>query len=48
MLSVEDVLTAILSPTAGKKISPHKAYKFSLKAEKLFWTLVSNKFFFLS
>lgn len=37
MLSVEDVLTANLLLTAGKKkISLHKAYKLSLKAEKLF------------
>lgn len=36
---LEDVLTAHLLLTAGKKWALTKAYKFTLKAEKVFWTL---------
>ena len=36
---LEDVLTAHLLLTAGKKWALTKAYKFMLKAEKFFWTL---------
>ena len=40
MVSVEDVCWLLISYwQPGKKRALTKAYKFTLKAEKLFWTL---------
>ena len=45
MLSVEDVDCSFTNNSQEKTWALIKAYKFTLKAEKLFWTLKSQDFF---